>query len=423
MNKTLKRGIVAAGVVIVAIAGYYGFQYGKAFARMANFYDPDNITETFRHTRDYFPTRTVHTGDYVSAFAYHFEDLPETYVYDGKERSIMELMKETGTTGLLVARRGTVLYEQYFQGETGDDRHIQFSVTKSFVSALFGIAMQDGLIDSVDDQVTKYLPEMKGTGYDGVTLRDVLTMSSGIEFTEDYGDLTSDVNRMSMTIGTGGSLDDFARSLKRNREPGTYNDYVSVNTHVLGMIIVRVTGQSLSEYLENRLWKPMGMEHEAYFLIDGHGMEVAMGGLQTSLRDMARMGLLYLNGGRWGDEQLVPADWVQASVTPGAPHLMPGFGNPGSSSPYGYGFQWWTPSNPHGDFSAVGIYDQFIYVDPTTGIVIAKTSANKSYNDPANDLQMDMILTAFQTISAALGKDAPAPAPQGPAISLPGSGD
>jgi CubicO group peptidase (beta-lactamase class C family) len=404
MSRTTKRAALFILVLVLIPVGYYGFTMGRAFARMASYYDLEHITENYRRTKDFFDTTTVHAGDNPWQFKYAKQPITDTFVYDGQTRSIKDLMVETGTTGLIVVRDDTVLFEEYYQGEQADDRHIQFSVTKSFVSALFGIALEKGQIESIEDEVSKYLPEMKGTAYDGVTLRDVLTMSTGVRFTEDYGDLTSDVNRMSMVIGTGASLDDYATSLKREREPGTFNDYVSVNTHVLGMVLVRVTGKSLTTLLEEQIWKPVGMEHDAYFLIDGHGMEVAMGGLQASLRDMARMGRLYLNKGNWEGEQIVPSDWVEASVTPSAPHLRAGFDNPGSDSPYGYGFQWWTPSNPHGDFMAAGIYSQYIYVDPTTRTVIAKTSANKGYNDPKNKLHMDMIITAFQAISAQVGE-------------------
>jgi CubicO group peptidase (beta-lactamase class C family) len=403
MSKPIKRGLWAAVAVVLCIVGYYAYTWGSAFGRMAAYYDVEHITENYRRTADFFPVTTVHASKSPWQFQRDVGEIPDTYIYDGQEKSISALMELTGTTGLLVAHDDTIVFEQYYQGEAESDRHIQFSVTKSFVSALFGIALDQGLIDSIDDPVTKYLPELKGSGYDGVALRHILTMSSGVKFDEDYGDLTSDVNRMSMTIGTGGSLDKFAASLGRERESGTFNHYISVDTHVLGMVLKRVTGKTITQLLEEQIWQPVGMEYDGYFLIDGHGMEVAMGGLQASLRDMARMGRLYLHQGNWNGVQVVPADWVRASTTPSAPHLMPGFNNPGSDTPYGYGFQWWTPSHPHGDFMASGIYHQFIYVDPTTGVVIAKTSANKGYNDPANRLQKDEIITAFQTISAAIG--------------------
>ena len=393
--------------VKVAIAGaalygaYAAVNFGMGFYELATFYDTDKITHNFRTSAAKFPHSVIQT-----ATPWQFEraeqTIPQQYEYDGKTKELADLLEITGTTGLLVVKDHTILFEEYYQGEKDTDRHNMFSVTKSFVSALIGIALEDGLIDSIDDPITKYVPKLKESGYDGVIIRDILTMSSGIRFTEDYGDLMSDVNRMSMAIATGGSLDDFATSLVREREPGTFNNYVSVDTHVLGMMLVNVTGKTLTEYLQEKIWQPIGMEHEGIWAIDGEGMEVAMGGMSVSLRDMARLGRLYLHEGNWNGTPIVPAKWVKDSVTPSAPHLMPGFDNPGSDTPYGYGFQWWTPSHPRGDFMASGIYHQFIYIDPTTNIIIAKTSANQGYTDPKNKLQKDETITAFQQIAEKL---------------------
>jgi len=400
---SIKKSIGLAVAGILVVGGYFIYKQASGVYELATFYDPEKITENFRSSVEKFPHSIVKTGDSWEFGRNPVEAIPMVYQYNGKVKLLEKLLEHTGTTGLLVAKDDQILFEKYYQGEAETDRHSMFSVTKSFISALIGIAIEDGLIDSIDDPITKYVPELASSGYDGTKIRDILTMSSGVRFTEDYGDLSSDVNVMSMTIAIGGSLDDFAIGIQREREPGTFNNYVSVDTHVLGMMLVRVTGKTLTQYLEERIWKPIGMEHEGIWAIDGEGMEVAMGGLQVSLRDMARLGRLYLHGGDWNGKQIVPHKWVEDSTTPSAPHLMPGFNNPGSDTPYGYGFQWWTPSNPHGDFMASGIYHQFIYVDPTTGIIITKTSAHQGYNDPANKLDKDETMAAFQTISAALG--------------------
>ena len=403
MAISVKTGVKIGLAAVVAYGLYVGYGFYTGFRALAAFYDPAHITENFR-TAGEFPYSTVKTGE-----PWHFKraeveaELPPIYQYGGEVKLLDKLLDHTGTTGLLVVKDDTILFEEYYQGEAEGDRHSMFSVTKSFVSALIGIAIEDGLIDSIADPITKYVPELVGTGYDGTTIEDILTMSSGVGFTEDYGDLMSDVNRMSMTIAGEGSLDGFAASLEREREPGTYNNYVSVDTHVLGMMLVRVTGKTLTELLQEQIWKPLGMEYAANWFTDGEGMEVAMGGMQVALRDMARLGRLYLNGGKWNGKQIVPEAWVKASVTPNAPRLMAGKDNPGSATPFGYGFQWWIPSVPHGDFMAFGIYHQTIYVDPTTGIIIAKTSAHRGFTDPANKTDKEESIFALQTISAALG--------------------
>ena len=403
MAISVKTGVKIGVAALLAYGLYAGYGFYTGFKALAAFYDPEHITENFR-TPGEFPHSTVQTGE-----PWHFKraegqaELPPIYQYNGKPKLLEKLLEHTGTTGLMVVKDDTILFEKYYQGEAEGDRHAMFSVTKSFVSALLGIAIEDGLIDSIEDPITKYVPELVGTGYDGAKISDILTMSSGVKFTEDYGDLMSDVNRMSMTIAGRGSLDEFATSLGREREPGTYNNYVSVDTHVLGMMLVRVTGRTLTDLLQEQIWKPLGMEFEANWMTDGEGMEVAMGGMQVALRDMARLGRLYLNGGKWNGKQIVPAQWVKDSITPSAPRLMAGHNNPGSATPFGYGFQWWTPSVPHGDFMAFGIYHQTIYVDPTSGIIIAKTSAHRGFTDPANKTDKEESIFALQTISAALG--------------------
>ncbi len=401
MSFTWKTGVKIAVAGALAYGIYAGATFGAGFYELATFYDTEKITENFRTSAGKFPHSVIKASEKWD-FARSEQAIPLSYEYDGKTKDLTAFLEKTGTTGLLVIKDDSILFEEYYQDEKASDKHNMFSVTKSFVSALIGIAIEDGLIESIDDPITKYVPELKGSGYDGTAIRHILTMSSGIRFTEDYGDLMSDVNRMSMAIATGGSLDEFAASLEREREPGTFNNYVSVDTHVLGMMLVNVTGKTLTELLQQQIWQPIGMEFDGTWAIDGEGMEVAMGGMSVSLRDMARLGRLYLNKGNWNGNQIVPAQWVDDSVTPSAPHLEAGFNNPGSDTPYGYGFQWWTPSNPRGDFMASGIYHQFIYVDPTTNVIIAKTSANKGFTDPANRMQKDETITAFQQIASAL---------------------
>jgi CubicO group peptidase (beta-lactamase class C family) len=190
--------------------------------------------------------------------------------------------------------------------------------------------------------------------------------------------------------------------LTREVPPGTFNRYNSMDAQVLGMILRRTTGKTQADYLEEKLWSPLGMESDAYWITDDQGVEFAAGGLIATLRDFAKLGRLYANGGRWNDVQIVPADWVHASITPDAPHLVPGK-RASSDSAWGYGFQWWVPDDS-GAFSAVGIYNQFVYINPAMHLVIAKTSANHSYglkNDESSDRE-DEHIAFFKAIERAL---------------------
>ena len=396
-----KKILGAVALVVIIGAGVWGWSYYEKIRPFREFTNPETLTESFRSAYQTFGGTTIKAPQRALAFG-RIEgiSLPETFEYEGETHTLSNMLDATYTTGFLVALDDQILFEQYYRGETQSDRHIMFSVSKSFVSALIGIALDEGKLDSIEDPITKYLPELSASGYNGVRIKDILQMSSGVYFNEDYNDPLSDVNQMGLTIAVGGSLNEFALSLENKWPPGTYNNYVSVDTHVLGMLITRVTGQSLSSYLQEKIWQPLGMEFDGHWLTDGLNMEMAMGGLNVALRDMARMGRLYLHEGAMDGKQLVPQDWVRASITPDAPHVMPGMDNPGSSNAFGYGYQWWTPVEPHGDFFAAGIYYQYIYVDPTTGVVIAKTSSDLKFTDPNEPRKKHLQVAAFQAISA-----------------------
>jgi CubicO group peptidase (beta-lactamase class C family) len=195
---------------------------------------------------------------------------------------------------------------------------------------------------------------------------------------------------------------DFAKTLGRATEPGKVNLYNSLDAQMLGLVLLRATGESPSEYLEEKIWSKIGAEHDGYWVLDDTGMELAAGGVNVTLRDYARFGLLYLNKGKWNGTQIVPADWVTASHTPDAPQLMPGKQDI-SDTVWGYGYLWWLPRKADGPYAAVGIYNQFIYVDPAHGLVIVKTSANSEYGQTNDETSFreDETIALFEAIAAA----------------------
>jgi CubicO group peptidase (beta-lactamase class C family) len=308
--------------------------------------------------------------------------LPKTYSHQGTERDLKTFLDETETMALLVIRDGSIRHEWYapWGGQTAP--WVSMSVAKSFVSAALGIAVGDGLIGSIEEPVTAYIPELVGSAYDGVRIKDILQMSSGAGWNEDYSDPESDIMRLArVTIDDEtGSFNQFTTTLKRARPPGSFNLYNSTDTQVLGWLLKRVTGRTIRDYMEEKLWHPLGMEQPGTWICDGEGMEMAFGGLNATARDYAKIGELYRLGGRWKGRQIVPEAWVAASVTPDAPHLMPG--DTGlSDSLFGYGYQWWVPEGTEGEYSAIGVYNQFVYVNPTHGVVIAKLSASRRYGE------------------------------------------
>jgi hypothetical protein len=334
--------------------------------------------ENFRRMSSIYPVRVVRRSASPSALPEGSRiELPKTFEFQGAKLDTAQFLADMETTGLIVIRDGRVVFEDYWLGNDATTQTIAWSVSKSFVSALVGIAIDEGAIGSVDDPVTQYAPELAGGSYDGVRLKDVLQMSSGTRWNEDYSDRASDVAALGRVMASGGSLDAFAAECVRGCAPGTFNRYNSTDTHVLGMVVRRATGGSLSDYLQDKLWAPLGMEADAFWVVDSTGAEMAMGGLNAVLRDYARLGCCYLEGGRWNGVQVVPEAWVKASITPDAPHLQPG-PRATASLPMGYGYQWWVPDNS-GAYCAMGVYHQYVWVDPPTRTVIAKSSAFRQY--------------------------------------------
>ena len=195
------------------------------------------------------------------------------------------------------------------------------SVAKSFTSALVGIAVSEGHIRSIADPITNYVASLKGSAYDGVSIKDILQMSSGTRWSEDYGDPNSDIARLGAALGPGGSLTDFLGTMVREVEPGTRNLYNSADTQALGELLTQATGNSVTAYMQEKLWQPLGMEAPAYWINDSQGMEMTFAGLNATARDYAKLGELYRNKGRWGDQQLIPENWVEASTVADAEHL------------------------------------------------------------------------------------------------------
>ena len=292
----------------------------------------------------------------------------------------------------MVLHDESITHESYYLGTTAEDKRISWSVAKSFLSALVGIAVEQEKIKDLNDLVTDYAPSLKGSGYDGVTLKNVLQMSSGVRFNEDYKDFFSDINRMGRLLALGGSFDEFAASLETEREQGQYLHYVSVDTHVIGMVLRGATGEPIVDYFKKHLWDHIQPEADTFYLTDELGEPMVLGGLNMRAVDYLKFGKLYRDNGRWNDKQIVPEAWVKESTTPDAPHLMPGKRD-SADLDLGYGYQWWLPINADQEFLALGIYDQFIYVNKKAGVVIVKNSANINFTD--NNLESASVAVEF----------------------------
>jgi CubicO group peptidase (beta-lactamase class C family) len=305
-------------------------------------------------------------------------ELPEAFAVHGAHRSVHEFLARTATSALLVIRDGEIRYENYWAPGARQVQWLSMSVAKSFTSALVGAAVADGAIRSIDDAISDYLTVEPGSAYDGVSIRDVLLMSSGARWNEDYSDPSSDAKSlMDATAGDGGNLEHFVAHLVKDFEPGTVCQYNSGDTQALGLLIRAATGRSISDYMQTKLIEPLGFEDPGYWLLDASGTELAFGGLNLTARDFARIGELYVRGGEWHGTQVIDEAWVRDSVRVTADHcvLEAEDGFPAT----GYGYQWWLPRGEENVFSAIGVYNQFVYVNPATRTTIVKLSANPTY--------------------------------------------
>jgi CubicO group peptidase (beta-lactamase class C family) len=309
-----------------------------------------------------------------------YRPLSVTYTYEGREHTLDDYLARTGTQGFVVLDGDDIVFERYVTTDR-DTLFQSWSMAKSFTSAAVGIALDEGFIDSIDDPVTRYVPDLKGSGYDGVSLRDLLRMSSGIAWTETYN-----VPFVHVAASLGFPLTELAKQQKRGWEPGTRFEYTSMNSFVLSWAVAEATGVPYHAYVQKKIWGPAGMASRAYLGNDSNGSNMGYCCYYATDRDFARFGLLYLNGGKANGRQVVPGSWVALSTRPSAPFNQ------------GYGFQWWLSED--GGFSANGLGGQHIWVSPRYGVVIVKSTL-------ATVLAGEETDAAFEALAAEVARTRP----------------
>jgi CubicO group peptidase (beta-lactamase class C family) len=278
---------------------------------------------------------------------------------------IDDYMARQNTAGLVIVQDGKIRLERYGLGFDAQGRWTSFSVAKSFTSTLVGAAIQDGYISSLEDKVSRYIPDLRGSAYDAVTVRQLLTMSSGIRWNEDYEDPNADVAKFNDAKPEAGvdATVSYMRKLPRAHPPGEVWHYNTGETNLIGVLVSSATKKPLSEYLQERIWHPAGMAATATWLQGKTGHEIAGCCLQAATRDYARFGLFVLANGDADGRQIVPPDWFGQAT-----QRQKDIGQAGR----GYGFQWWTYDD--GSFAAQGIFGQGIFIDPQRRLVIASNS-------------------------------------------------
>jgi CubicO group peptidase (beta-lactamase class C family) len=307
-----------------------------------------------------------------------------TFMSGDAERTIADLMQLEFLSGLLVIKDGVIHIERYAMGLNPDRLWQSSSMVKSIASVLVGAAVADGAIASLDQPVVSYLPELKRSSYDGVTVRHLLTMTSGVEWSEETGDPQSDVTENYIKLIAARRPNAVIDVLKRRpsaSRPGTQYYYNSADTFLLGPILTRATALNVAAYCSEKLWVPLGCEQDGFFMLDSDdGMEVLGSCSGATLRDYGRIGLLMLADGIASGKRIVPEGWVEQSTRPVAPGFAYDFegkrpyGAAGPRSRFeGYGCLWWAYKN--GDFQALGAFGQWIYVSPAEKLVVVMLGA------------------------------------------------
>jgi CubicO group peptidase (beta-lactamase class C family) len=373
--KNVKRFCVAIAMITVTAAGFWFF-FGekiKILYKSLNSFKDDNLAYTFQHTKEIQPVKKIQKGEHTFEFLKEDQiSLPEEFSFQDGVYPVQDFLMDTRTTALLVIKDDVIKYEKYYMGGDEDTLFSSNSMGKSFVSALMGIAVAQGDVKSVDDPIGNYIPEFVGTELETIPIKACLRMASGINFDED-----KDMSRFSMRTLMGSSAMKVIAKYGVQEEPYTYRRYLSINTEILGEVITNATGKSLSEYMEEKLWKKLDAGHDAYWTLS-NGKELAMGGLSVSLRDYARFARLCLNKGNYNGEQILPETWIRDTMDISAEYSKPG-ANFDAYNAIGYGYQWWLPEGEEGEFMAIGVYGQWIYVNPVEKVIIVKTSADPNF--------------------------------------------
>jgi CubicO group peptidase (beta-lactamase class C family) len=328
------------------------------------------------------PHHVIKRGAHVRALPKAAIEIAPTWTWKGRTWDVASYMTAMRTSGVLVLKDGRIVLERYALGRGPADRWTSFSVAKSVTSTLVGAAIADGKIKSLDAQVTDYIPELKGSAYEGVTIRQLLTMTSGVKWNEDYADPKSDVAQAGQTILEPGvdPIVSYMRRLPRADPPGAKFVYKTGETDLAGILVSNAVGKPLADYLSEKIWAPYGMEQDGVWLDDPAGRQHGGCCISMTLRDYARFGQFILDGGKVGGRAVLPAGWVADASAMHVTFPHPA-GAAAEDGERGYGYFWWLLDD---GFAAEGVFGQQVFIYPQERLVIAVNSAWLKADDDAD---------------------------------------
>lgn len=398
-------------LAIMAFTTTLSAQMSRGNARDGSFFTSENLPYSVLRMREFMPTTNVPRGNdaHLRSFRYRLDEeaidrLTFAPLNDpSASLTWRESLQLNHTDGIIILHSGKVIYERYFGEMTSENLHALMSVTKSFTGTLAAILVAEGKLDP-QQRVDFYLPELARSGFADATVRQVMDMTTAIDYSEDYTDPNAEVWKFSTAgnamlehpEGTLQGYHDYLATVRKNGTHGKAFGYRTVNSDVLGWIVERVGGAPLAEQLRARIWSRMGMEQDAYYQVDATGTAFAGGGLNAALRDLARFGEMLRCGGKWHGEQIIPAAVVDDIRFGGST-------TPFEASPYNktltgwcYRNMWWVTNNPNGAFMARGVHGQAIYIDPAAEMVIVRLASNPIASNTHND---PISLPAYQAVA------------------------
>lgn len=358
---------------------------------------PQAQVEAFRNSHRLFATRTVPRSGPVQRLPLSEVRLQNLNVRSrGSTYDLFDYVSRNRVAGLLILKNGRLALEHYDLGTDANTRWPSMSMAKSISTTLIGAAIHDGLIDSVDDPLTRYLPDMAGGAYDNASIRHVLQMSSGVRWDDTHTDRDSERRRMlELQIAQQpGAILSYVAQLPRVAVPGESWNYSTGETHVVGALLRAATGCWVADYLSDKIWAKLGMEAEATWWLEAPaGLEVAGSGVSATLRDYGRFGLFVSNNGVIGGERILPEGWMREAV---GPRKIGG-------KQVGYGYMWWPVAGPDGSFedgafSARGIFGQFIYINPRKQVVVVVLSSRSKPKGAEAILDNDLFNAVAETL-------------------------
>lgn len=368
-------------------------------AAKGDFFNFPALRYSVNHMREFFPTRNVPSAkeNYYQFKTKLDSKIDEvTFIPWGEEKSITwaESLDRNYTDGIIVVHKGKIVYEKYFAGYSPESIHAAMSVSKSFCGTVASILVAQGLINP-KKLVTDYIPELKGSGYEGATVENVMNMTTAINYSEDYNDPKAGVWIYSEAGNPFRPADyvgpecyyEYLPTLKKIEgvEHGTQFGYRTVNTEVLGWIVSRVTGKGLAQLVSELIWKPLGAKYDGYYNVDPAGIAFAGGGFSLNLKDMAAFGQMLLNNGMVGKKQVIPEKAVKMICAGGSPEAF-AYGGYTNLKGWSYSSMWWITNNSHKAYMARGVHGQAIYIDPVAEMVIVRFASNplasNKYIDP-----------------------------------------